>query len=99
MDEENWGEGFAKSLAIYLNGQSIPNPNPRGDHVSDGNFYLIFNAHYEPLNFTLPSVSWGKKWVKSLDTLNGWLEEEEYFQANGNVDVQERSVVLLRQEE
>ncbi|MFP4284037.1 MAG: glycogen debranching protein GlgX, partial [Desulfovermiculus sp.] len=47
MDEENWGEGFAKSLAVYLNGQNIPNPNPRGDAVSDDNFYIILNAHYE----------------------------------------------------
>ncbi|MFO7803256.1 MAG: glycogen debranching protein GlgX [Desulfovermiculus sp.] len=99
MDEDNWGQGFAKSLAIYLNGQSIPNPNPRGDPVSDGNFYLIFNAHHEPLNFTLPHASWGQKWAKILDTTWGWLEEETLIQAEGNFDVQDRSVVVLRQEE
>ena len=99
MDEENWGEGFAKSLAIYLNGQSIPNPNPRGDPVSDGNFYLIFNAHHEPLNFTLPHAFWGENWVKILDTTWGWMEEEALIEAGGNFDVQDRSVVLLRQEE
>lgn len=99
MDEENWGESFAKSLAIYLNGQSIPNPNPRGDPVSDGNFYLIFNAHHEPLNFTLPHAFWGENWVKILDTTWGWMEEEALIEAGGNFDVQDRSVVLLRQEE
>jgi len=99
MDEENWGEGFAKSLAIYLNGQSIPNPNPRGDAVTDENFYLVFNAHYEPLNFTLPPATWGQKWAQILDTTQGWLEEDKLIEAGENFDVQDRSVVLLRQEE
>ncbi|WP_027369302.1 glycogen debranching protein GlgX [Desulfovermiculus halophilus] len=99
MDEENWGEGFAKSLAIYLNGRNIPNPNPRGDAVSDDNFYIILNAHYEPLNFTLPSARWGASWIKVLDTTHGWLEEEERIEAEGNFDVQDRSMVLLRQGE
>lgn len=98
MDEENWGEGFAKSLAVYLNGQNIPNPNPRGDAVSDDNFYIILNAHYEPLNFTLPSARWGKTWIKILDTTIGWLEKEEPIQAEENFDVQDRSIVLLQQE-
>ncbi|MFP4034872.1 MAG: glycogen debranching protein GlgX [Desulfovermiculus sp.] len=98
MDEENWGEGFAKSLAVYFNGQNIPNPNPRGDAVSDDNFYIILNAHYEPLNFTLPSARWGKSWIKILDTTTGWLKEEELIQAEGNIDVQDRSIVLLQQD-
>jgi glycogen operon protein len=99
MDEENWGEGFAKSLAIYLNGRNIPNPNPRGDAVSDDNFYIILNAHYEPLNFTLPSARWGESWIKVLDTTHGWLEEEKRIQAEENFDVQDRSMILLRQGE
>ena len=48
MAEEDWGHGYAKSLGIFLNGETIPNPNPRGEPVIDANFYFIFNAHYEP---------------------------------------------------
>ncbi len=99
MSEENWGQGFAKSLAIYLNGRNIPNPNPRGDAVSDDNFYIILNAHYEPLPFTLPSSKWGRCWIKILDTTQGWLEEEESVPAESDLEVQARSIVLLRQEE
>ncbi len=28
MDEEDWGQGYAKSLGVFLNGKTIPNPNP-----------------------------------------------------------------------
>jgi glycogen operon protein len=99
MSEENWGQGFAKSLAIYLNGHNIPNPNPRGDAVSDDNFYIILNAHYEPLPFTLPSSRWAKSWIKILDTTRGWLEAEVNIPAQGEIEVQDRSILLLRQEE
>jgi isoamylase len=33
MEEEHWGEGFAKSLAVFLNGEAIPSPNARGERI------------------------------------------------------------------
>ena len=54
MSEEDWSVGFAKSLMLFLNGQAIPNRGPRGEAVSTTRFLLCFNAHYEPLPFTLP---------------------------------------------
>jgi glycogen operon protein len=96
MAEENWGEGFAKSLGIFLNGSTIPNPNPRGEPVTDCSFYVILNAHHEPLEFTLPSAEWGERWVKELDTSSGWIDEEEIFEAGGLIKIQSRSLVVLR---
>lgn len=96
MSEENWGEGFAKSLGIFLNGSTIPNPNPRGDPITDFNFYVIFNAHNEPLDFTLPGATWGDRWVKELDTATGWIDEEQSFEAGGLIKVESRSLVVLR---
>ena len=96
MDEENWGEGFAKSLGIFLNGSAIPNPYPKGEPVTDDNFYLIFNAHYERLDFLLPNPEWGASWVKELDTAYGWLNEEPTFAAGSLVKTEARSLVVLR---
>ncbi|MBD3336105.1 MAG: glycogen debranching protein GlgX [Candidatus Eisenbacteria bacterium] len=96
MKEENWGEGFAKSLGIFLNGSTIPNPNPRGDPVTDDDFYVILNAHHEPLEFTLPRAMWGKRWVKLIDTAVGWLDGEETFKARERLQVESRSLVVLR---
>ncbi|MFO8085943.1 MAG: glycogen debranching protein GlgX [Desulfobacterales bacterium] len=96
MVEENWEHGYAKSLGIFLNGATIPNPNPRGEPVIDDNFYIIFNAHHEPLNFTLPDSRWGEHWLKELDTETGFTENEESFRAGDQLMIEGRSLVVLR---
>ncbi|MFO8239431.1 MAG: glycogen debranching protein GlgX [Dissulfuribacterales bacterium] len=96
MDEEDWGQGYAKSLGVFLNGKTIPNPNPRGEPVTDDNFYIMINAHYEPLVFSLPGTSWGEIWIKELDTEGGWLEVEEILKEGDQINVEARSLVVLR---
>ena len=54
MTDEDWGSGFGKSIAVYLNGQGIPDLDLRGQRVTDDSFVLCFNAHHEPIDFTLP---------------------------------------------
>ncbi|HXR81901.1 MAG TPA: alpha-amylase family glycosyl hydrolase, partial [Saprospiraceae bacterium] len=68
MSDEDWNHHFAKSLAIYLNGRSLHLTGPKGEPIVDDSFYLIFNAHYGALEFSLPSPKYGKGWIKILDT-------------------------------
>ncbi|MGH9300888.1 MAG: glycogen debranching protein GlgX, partial [Acidimicrobiales bacterium] len=68
MTEEDWQEGFAKSIGVFLNGQSIPSPDSRGEPVFDDSFYLLFNAHFEVIKFTIPTEDWGEGWRLVLDT-------------------------------
>jgi glycogen operon protein len=96
MAEEDWEQGYAKSIGIFLNGKTIPNPNPRGEPVTDDDFYLIFNAHQAPLNFNLPGSNWGESWLKEIDSAIGWLEEREEYNAGQQIMVEARSVVVLR---
>lgn len=96
MAEEDWGRWYAKSLGVFLNGKTIPNPNPRGEPVIDDNFYIIFNAHHQPLNFTLPGTNWGELWLKELDTGIGWVDDEEPFKAGTRITVEGRSLLVLR---
>ena len=97
MAEERWDEGFAKALGVFLNGEGIDSPDPRGERVVDDSFYLLFNAHYEPLPFTLPKNGWGKEWLLVLDTASPALEEEEHhYKAGDEVPVESRSLKVLR---
>ncbi len=54
MSDDDWGSGFGKSVAVYLNGLGIPDLDARGQRVTDDSFFLCFNAHHEPIEFTLP---------------------------------------------
>jgi isoamylase len=70
MSDEDWNSGFAKSLAVFLNGGAIPDPDPRGDRITDDSFLVLFNAHHEHLHFTVPDGKFGERWVVVLDTDN-----------------------------
>ena len=70
MDMEDWSNTHAFSVMIYLNGSDIPEADWYGNQMVDNNFILIFNAHYEPIMFTLPDERYGKKWRLVVDTHN-----------------------------
>lgn len=97
MDEENWGEGYAKSLGVFLNGEGIRAPDPNGECVTDESFYVMFNAHHEPMSFTLPSDRWGKAWIRILDTQELTpSEQDQTVEAGKQVQVEARSLVVMR---
>ena len=68
MSDEDWESGFAKSIAVYLNGQGIPDLDVRGQRVTDDSFVMCFNAHHEPIDFTLPAGEFGAAWQPVIDT-------------------------------
>ena len=98
MSDENWNQDFAKSLGIFLNGKGLRHVGPKGEQIIDDNFFLIFNAHHDQLTFKLPPLKFGRKWSKVLDTALNYLEETgEVFGAGKTLQVEGRSVVLLRE--
>jgi glycogen operon protein len=98
MKDQQWGVHFAKSLGIFINGDTIPNPNARGEPVTDASFYVIFNAHYESLDFIFPAKFWGREWLPVLDTARGWLDGALAYPARSRLKVAPHSVVLLQRQ-
>ena len=99
MPDENWNHDFAKSLAVFLNGKGIHALGPKGEQVLDDNFYVIFNAYHEHLKYKLPEAKYGTKWIKVLDTHDGFIDDHSRSKSYGPGDtivVQGRSVVLLK---
>ena len=68
MTESDWQAGYAKSVAVLLDGTAISEPDPRGDPVTDNRFLLLFNAGAEPITFTLPESKLGGEWEVVIDT-------------------------------
>lgn len=94
MDMEDWSNTHALSVMIYLNGSDIPEADWYGNQMVDNNFILIFNAHYEPIMFTLPDERYGKKWRLVVDTHNPKGPELNY-EAGFAITAQSRSFLLL----
>ncbi|WP_018653523.1 glycogen debranching protein GlgX [Actinomadura flavalba] len=98
MVEADWNAGFSKSVMVFLNGDAIGEPDPRGRRLRDASFLLLFNAHDGDLDFELPSDRFGGMWRKVLDTADPLLAEEESpaVKASATVPCEARSVQVLR---
>ena len=94
MDMEDWSNTHAFSVMIYLNGSDIPEADWYGNQMVDNNFILIFNAHYEPIMFTLPDERYGRKWQLVVDTHNPDGPELSY-EAGFMITAQSRSFLML----
>ena len=100
MKDEDWNTWFSKSLTVFLNGKAIAGTDPRGMAIVDDDYYLIFNAHYEPMEFTIPKRN-GKGWGILIDTFSGRFDarEEELLFPGDKVLLQSRSMMVLRHAE
>ena len=68
MTGHDWQTSYARAVAVFLNGDAITEPGPRGEPVRDDSFLLLLNAHHEPLSFTLPGRRFGRRWAVIADT-------------------------------
>jgi isoamylase len=68
MTDADWKIGYAKAMGVFLNGEAITEPDPRGERVRDETFLLLFSADSQPAQFTLPAEDFGHNWEVVLDT-------------------------------
>ena len=101
MTSEDWDFEFGKALMVYLNGNAITETTARGERITDDSFIMIFNAHHEDIEFTLPKKDLGASWRLIVDTSDsgGYPDEEKLISAEGTIMVQPRSTLILRQTE
>jgi isoamylase len=96
MTDNDWHTGYARSLGVFLNGDAITEPGPRGDTVRDQSFLLLFNAHREPVTFVLPGRRFGDAWDALIDTASTPGDSTITYQAASSVVLAGRSVMILR---
>ena len=95
MDEPAWRNPAARSVMVFLNGSAIPEPDKRGERTLGDSFLVMFNAHHEPITFTLPDEEYGRVWIPEVDTAAREIDAEE-FEPGWQIQVDGRSVVVLR---
>ncbi|WP_222267171.1 glycogen debranching protein GlgX [Modestobacter marinus] len=96
MSDEDWDAGYAKSLAMYLNGHGIREMDERGELVTDDCFYLAFNASNEPIDFTLPSDEYAQSWTVIVDTAELGEVEPVTVKAGDTLTLHARAMVVLQ---
>ncbi|MFH8337678.1 glycogen debranching protein GlgX [Streptomyces sp. AM6-12] len=67
MTRRDWDAARVSALTVFLNGNAISEPGPRGERITDDSFLLMFNASPEALGFRVP-VNHGRQWQVVVDT-------------------------------
>jgi len=96
MGDDQWQEAFAKSIGVFLNGRDLNDIGPRGEQITDDDFLLLFNAHFEPISFTIPAGKWRPQWKVVVDTAQSSVSDDgPDVKAGDELEVGPRSVVVL----
>lgn len=97
MTADQWDVGYAKAIAVFLNGEEILTPGPKGERIIDESFLLFFNAHYEMIEFALPEGLKEREWATAIDTKEPrFVQLGNFITGDQTVPVAARSIVVLR---
>jgi isoamylase len=103
MSDEDWDMGFAKSVGVFVNGDTIQATDPYGDRITDDTFLIIINASELDLDWALPARRWGARWVVELDSTDPSIGTPERptvsADAGSKRRVTARSLMVLRRTE
>jgi isoamylase len=94
MSDEDWDAGHTASVGVFLNGEAITDRDRRGQRVKDESFLLLFNAHHDALEWTLPK-QWGQWWELVIETV-GPDREGQVLASSETLQVAGRSVIVLQ---
>jgi glycogen operon protein len=67
MSDDDW-RAQGRPMAVFLNGDAITEPDPRGRPIADDSFLLLVNAGPEGTSFNLPGPPYNGPWEVILDT-------------------------------
>jgi isoamylase len=96
MSEEQWRDGFARSLAVFLSGPGLDERDERGRTIVDTDFVVLVNAHYETVEFKFPAQPQDARWELRMDTTNpAFNGEDRVFAPGDTYALQGRALALF----
>jgi isoamylase len=83
-------------VAVFLNGDAISEPDPRGEPVVDDSFLILLNSDHEPQDFLLPGKEFGEAWSVVVDTIRptGRAEEGDH-PAGSTIRIEAHGTIVL----
>ncbi|MGL6280857.1 MAG: glycogen debranching enzyme, partial [Microcoleaceae cyanobacterium] len=98
MTDDEWNFDFARAVTVYLNGDEILARGSKGEKIQDDSFLVFFNAHYEPIDFLLPTNFQNSQWLEVINTSQPlFVEMGKHLTGNMTITISDRSLVVLRQ--
>ena len=95
MTDEEWNQAHARCLGVSISGRGLAERDERGLPVEDDDLLLLFNAHHEAIEFTLPDGQ-DERWDALVDTsFADGMPRVRAYAPGGAYPLQGRSVVLL----
>jgi glycogen operon protein len=93
MTERQWAQSTVRALGMFLNGDEISEPGPRGQRIVDDSFLVLLNGP-NPVHFRLPEKGWASAFELVLDTADH--REGAVYPAGDEVSLLAFSLVVLR---
>ncbi|MCD0183747.1 glycogen debranching enzyme GlgX [Micrococcus sp. HSID17228] len=95
--EDDWG-AEARSIGFYLNGHTLPRGDEEGEEPYR-DFYVLMNAWWEPVPYTLPGPTFPAEWEVVVDTSSHVAPSGSHprVRAGDVLELPARSTVVLRQ--
>jgi glycogen operon protein len=95
MTEEEWQLGWVRCLGLQLSGKTLDHVDALGQPVTDDTFLILFNPHWEPIDFYLPAHSGERAWQLILDTRTADAAEPLLFEAGKHYTLIPRSLAVF----
>ena len=96
MTQRDWRNDEAHTLGVFLNGEEITDDDASAARRSSTTrSSLLFNAHHEPMTFTLPTRRFGARWQLELSTAEPDRGDGDHVLGARarTIDVESRSIV------
>ncbi|WMY78063.1 glycogen debranching protein GlgX [Citricoccus sp. I39-566] len=97
-DESDWETYYARSIAFFLNGHDLAESERGADAEGNGgdyDFYVLLNAYWEPVEYTLPGEPFPASWDLVVDTADATPDITD-FSAGDRISVPGRGIVILQ---
>ena len=91
MNDENWADPEARSIALFIDGTKDPDATTQENAVVDDDFLIFINAWWEPLTFDVPADVLARPWAVACDTY----DPGRAYAAAKSLDIGPRSVLVL----
>ena len=96
MTDADWRSPAARGLGVFLNGDAIESRDLQGYKLRDDSFYLLLNAHAEPIDFRLPPAASAERWLRVFDTTQRAFDPLPGPEMGREIAAAARSIILLR---